>query len=127
MICATEGCENMTEGRTLLCASCNHAHRKAERNAAKEKPIYIIPKVSEKQVKKNKLYTKQRREHLIKHPHCQLRLQGCTRIAVEVHHSEGRGENTNKVESFMSACQNCHSIVHAKLSAAQARDAGFKK
>ena len=37
MICHEEGCDSYTEGRTFFCASCNHKHRKKERDEAKEK------------------------------------------------------------------------------------------
>lgn len=126
-MCLTPGCENRNEWSTQYCGSCNRAKRKAEANALKTKVPYQIPKVSEKQKKKNALYTKQRKEHLAKHPHCQLKLIGCERIAIEIHHSEGRGENTNKIESFLSACGPCHKKLHDKLSAKEARELGLKK
>jgi hypothetical protein len=127
MICATEDCENYTEGSTPYCGSCNHAIRKAEKEANKIKAVQKIKKVSAKQSKKNRLYTTQRIDFLTQNPLCQMRLQGCTIIATTVHHTEKRGENTNKVESFMGACGNCHDLVETKLSAVERREKGFLK
>lgn len=132
-ICEVYFCNARKEGNTAMCASHNREMRKRGSKMlkliedAKKKREYEIPKVSEKQAKKNALYSKQRKEHLAKFPFCQLKLQGCEKVATEVHHSEGRGENTNKAESFMSACQNCHSLLHDKMSAKEARELGLKK
>jgi len=128
-LCSIPECGRSCEGSTDYCGTHNREQRKQSERIQKlqSKKQYVIPKVSEKQAKKNSLYSKQRMEHLAKHPHCQLRLQGCTHIATQVHHTEGRGENTNKIESFKSACDNCHTILHDKLSAKEARELGLKK
>jgi len=131
--CAIPGCGRQCEGATDYCGTHNREMRKRGEKMvklieeSKKKRGYQIPKVSEKQAKKNSLYSKQRKEHLNKFPHCQIRLVGCTHIAFEIHHSEGRGENTNKAESFLSACPHCHKILHDKLSAKEARELGLKK
>jgi len=132
-ICEWPGCGSSCEGNTKFCGTHNREMRKRGEKMvklieeSKKKREYQLPKVSEKQAKKNSLYSKQRKEHLAKFPHCQLRLQGCTHVAFEVHHQSGRGENTNKMESFMSACPECHKQLHDILSAKEARELGLKK
>lgn len=127
MICSVEECENQCEGRTTQCASHNFSDRKAAKEALKEKKIYTIPKVSKKMSKELKTYSQKRKEHLKKHPYCQLKLQGCTGRATEIHHSSKRGINLNNEETFLSGCNNCHHIVETQLSAKERRERGFLK
>lgn len=129
--CATPGCDSLCEGYTDHCGTHNRLMRKLVKSANDRAMKFVnrkeIKKVSDKQAKKNALYSKQRKEHLAKFPFCQLKLQGCEKVATEIHHSQGRGESTNKAESFMSACHNCHSLLHDKMSAKEARELGLKK
>lgn len=74
-----------------------------------------------------KTYSQKRKEHLRKHPYCQIRLEGCTRKAYQVHHSAKRGKNLNNEETFLSACQECHDYVEFKMSAKERRERGFLK
>jgi bacterioferritin-associated ferredoxin len=125
--CATQDCENYTEGSTPYCGSCNHLRRKEEKAALKEKKIYVIKKISTDQAKKNRLYSEQRLSHLERYPFCQIKLIGCTEAATEVHHISGRGDNTNDTSTFKSACGNCHRLLHNVLSATVRREKGFLK
>lgn len=128
MICSTPLCENYTEGSTLYCGSCNTANRKSAKAAIKVKKKYFIPKQSEKMKGALKEYSVKRKEHLKKYPNCQAKLLECEKIAVDVHHVEGRtGDNLNKEESFMSVCRHCHTIIHDKLSAETRREKGLLK
>lgn len=126
-ICATPDCDNQCEGNTDHCASCNHAIRKGNRQAGKVKKVVRINPISEKRKKDMKTYAVLRAEKLAENPVCQMRLEGCTWTATEVHHSEKRGVNYLKKESFISACRSCHTQVEEKLSAAEARKLGFRK
>jgi len=110
-----------------LCASCNHARRKAEkdeiRNAGKKRKV--IAEVSEKMKGKLKTYKELRKEYLAKNPFCKARLQDCTGHAKHVHHLSGRGSKLNAEETFMAVCFNCHRILHDKLSATERREKGL--
>jgi uncharacterized Zn finger protein (UPF0148 family) len=122
--CGNPIVENQDTG---LCASCGASRRKAERLAQKPIKTYRIPKVSLKSKDALKTYSQKRKEHLKKHPYCQIKLQGCTQRASQIHHSAKRGANLNKEETFLSACENCHNIVERVLSAAERRKLGLLK
>lgn len=109
------------------CASCAAQKRKEQRLDARPRKTYRMPKVSVKQKEALKTYAVKRKEHLKKHPYCQLKLQGCTNRATQVHHSAKRGINLNKEETFMSACECCHDQVERRLSAKERREGGFLK
>lgn len=127
MICSTPLCENYTEGTTLYCSTCNYMQRRAAKDALKVKKKYVIPKQSEKMKGALKEYSDKRREHLRRHPNCQIVLIGCTKLATEVHHVKGRGIHLNDEESFKSACRFCHKFLHDKLSAEMRREKGLLK
>ena len=68
--------------------------------------------VSKKRAADRKTYSVLRREKLEQQPECELQYPGCTVVAVEVHHDEGRGINYLAIETFRSACRHCHDKVH---------------
>lgn len=119
-------CKNIPE-RNGICSSHNFAQRKAERNALKPKKVQKpIAKQSAKMKEEMKTYSKLRDWYLKDHPKCELMLLGCTKVAIEIHHTGSRGSNLNKVETWKSACRHCHTILHDKLSAKETRDKGLK-
>lgn len=111
----TEGCENMVEGRTEGCASCNHALRKAERQAMKVRVAKPVAKVSDKRAEQLKEYYKLRREYLELYPACEV--EECNLKAVEIHHQRGKeGERLLDTNFFMSVCRKHHEEIteHSK-------------
>lgn len=137
-ICQTFGCENLAEGTTEFCGSCNRTHRKVAQNRVKEqqkkelrlsKPMPTRSKVkpvSDKQKERLDEYKVLRWEYLIAHPKCEMRLIGCEDTATEIHHTAGRGKQLNVVSSWKATCRHCHSTLHDKLSASEARGKGLK-
>lgn len=68
-----------------------------------------IPKVSKKRAKQNRDYSKVRFEYLQQHPGCQIRQEGCTGKANQIHHKKGRiGNLLTNPEYFIATCANCH-------------------
>lgn len=119
-------CGNPSENRsTGDCASCAHAKRKEERAKRKGKKVYKIRKVSTKQAKELRTYSKVREEYLKDHPFCQLKLVGCMIKATDIHHIHKRGKSLNSTETFLAACRHCHTILETKLSAQERREKGF--
>jgi anti-sigma factor RsiW len=50
---------------------------------------------------------------LAEHPHCQARLAGCTRTAVDVHErlSRARGGSILDRSIFVALCRACHTYI----------------
>lgn len=43
--------------------------------------------------------------------------EACGRVAVDIHHIEGRGKGKDVIENLMALCRRCHSLAHEeKLS-----------
>ncbi len=66
-----------------------------------------------KRAKQNVQYLAKRKIHLEAFPNCQLKLEGCTFRAVEIHHFKGRiGSLLTDERYFKSTCRHCHDQVH---------------
>jgi hypothetical protein len=126
LCCLHPDCQNLPE-RNGYCPRHNRENRKAETDALKVKKKYVIPKTSPKMKQELKTYSVLRKEYLKKHPECQLKLIGCVSEATDIHHLDKRGKNLNNTDTWLSACRPCHSTLHDKLSAKEARDLGLKK
>jgi len=140
-VCLTPECENITEGRTDFCPSCNRRHRKIaderkkeatkrEMFYAKSKPVYKKPaKVSDKRKVQNAVYYELKSVFLLEHPECELKLIGCENFSVDVHHlasGSNKATNLNNTNTWKASCRHCHTQLHDKLSAKEARDKGLK-
>lgn len=82
-------------------------YRASLKTAKESKPRTQIKKVSSKREKVNKVY-KVLRDLFMKDKKCEAQLPGCTVIATECHHSEGRGANMLDTTKFRALCHNCH-------------------
>lgn len=77
-------------------------------------PNYVIPKVTKKQAKRNTQYLKQRGPYLLENSECVIRAEGCTYVATQVHHPEGRMLLKNghdrllDQDEWIGCCANCH-------------------
>ncbi len=81
--------------------------KKEKKKRKKIRPLSI------KREKQNKEYLAKRKIHLEANPNCQLKLEGCTFTATDIHHENGRiGDLLTNEEYFKSACRHCHHIVH---------------
>jgi len=128
LYCSIPDCEKLPE-RNGICATHNRWARKAERKALQppKKKKAIKPR-SDKRKAQEKEYGPMRAKQLEAHPYCQAKLVGCTGMALECHHAEGRiGDNYLKESSFISVCPACHFRIHNVLSAVEARNLGLKK
>lgn len=88
------------------------------------KTINPIPKQSDKEKKRQGLYTAVRKVYLLSHPNCEAQLEGCTLKATEIHHQKGRiGDLLNNMNFFIALCHSCHEWCeqHPK----QAKELGF--
>jgi hypothetical protein len=111
---------------TGLCSSCGIAIRKADRLAMgeKKKPKGIKPR-SEKKKAQDKIYNSDVDTWIEENPNCKAMLIGCTGLTSERHHVSGRGINTNKKETWLPVCRNCHDQIHNVLSAEVRREKGL--
>lgn len=101
-----------------------HARMMGATKPAVEKRF--IPKVSSSRKEQNKEYEKKKKEFLKNHKTCQIGMDGCTKQATCVHHTQGRlGENLTDVTTWKASCAYCNMIVEVKDI--EAREAGHKK
>lgn len=102
-----------------------------KRSPIKRKKDYVIPKVTKKQAQRNAKYLKQRGPYLLENPYCVIRVEGCTYMASQVHHSDGRmllksGYDRLLDESgWVPCCASCHS--KSENSAQWAKENNFSK
>ena len=80
-----------------------------------------IKQVSNSQKTRNERYAEERKIYLENNPLCKARLLGCTFVATQIHHMEGRdGENLFK--HFLEVCENCHHEIEMNPEMAKERE-----
>jgi hypothetical protein len=105
--CIKCGSDRVENKDLKLCASCNAARRKAERQANKVKVVQPANKVSPKRAGQIAEYVKLKREYIALYPVCEV--PECDLKAVEIHHQRGKeGERLTDVNYFMSVCRKHH-------------------
>lgn len=136
--CIKDQCDLPVEGHGDFCASHARLNRKISKQrvatAEKREQHFSKPmeprakpkKVSDKRRVENEIYRKLRKEYLLDHAYCEMKLIGCERTAIEIHHTASRGKNLNEVSTWKATCRHCHDLLHNKLSAKEARDKGLK-
>lgn len=89
------------------------------------KPVPEISKISDKKKELDKQYSKVRAKFLKAHPFCEAKIEGCTKVATDVHHKKGKvGEEDYLNEKyFLAVCRKCHSAI--ETNPAYARQQGF--
>lgn len=76
-----------------------------------KKPKKISP-FSQKHLEQLKIYKVVRLEFLNENAFCQAKLEGCTRIATQVHHRAGRlGDKLTDKNNFLAVCHLCHCTI----------------
>jgi hypothetical protein len=90
-----------------------------------KKPKTKIKPVSTKQAKALTEYAKVRKEFMSKHLYCQAKLEGCQTVALDVHHTLGRGANLTNVDTFLAVCRTCHRFIEDNPT--EALKMGFSK
>lgn len=111
MTSCINGDGNPVENRTTgLCASCSHALRKAEKDAARVKVVKPIRKVSAERSKENHVYARLRKEYLEAYPCCEV--PECHHKSTELHHQKGRsGDLLTNTDYFMAVCHEHHHMI----------------
>jgi hypothetical protein len=71
----------------------------------------------------DQLYSKVRKDFLIKNPYCRAKLQGCSAIATDVHHKKGRGLYYLDQNTWLPLCRACHQWI--ELHPKEAKELGF--
>jgi hypothetical protein len=117
-------CDNPVVEFNGLCASCNHAHRKAEREAKKIKVIKPVKKVSGKRADELTKYPKLKKDFLEHKMVCEFRLDGCTITATQPHHCSLLAKNFLNTDTWKACCLSCHIRVEA-LPSEQRRELGL--
>lgn len=116
-LCTVKGCYNL--GR--YCRIPGHTD-------VRIKPTEPIARYSPKREGINqKQYIPKQKAFLKTHPFCELKLEGCTKMAQGVHHVEGK-ETIEKLlneKEWKAACNPCNG--EAERKDAEARDKGLKK
>lgn len=107
----------MIQTKLKICAGCNqpkhiwksHGKEKYCKECwySKEPPKKPKP-VSTKMKELNDEYSRMRLLYLTANPFCKANLQGCTKVATDVHHKAGRGENHLKMTTWVAVCRSCH-------------------
>lgn len=118
-------CGNISENKdTGKCASCGHAERRAEKQAAKVKVVTPVKKITAKRAKQNSEYLVMREQFLEQYPVCQVK--DCQNKATEIHHMQGKANDllTNP-ENFMAICNDHHK--HFTEHSAEAIKNGYSK
>lgn len=113
----TPSCENICEGNTLGCASCNHAARKAERLAKKQTVVTPVKKITAKRAAQTVEYLKLKREYLALYLVCEV--DECNLKSVDVHHQKGRENNLlTDTNYFFAVCHKHHQEMteHSKAA-----------
>lgn len=108
------------------CASCNHALRKAERNARKVTIVKPIKKVAPKRAAQNAEYLKLRKDYLALYPICEC--EECHNPSTEIHHSAGKeGDRLLDVTFFIAVCRRCHVKITEHSAEAISKGYSFKR
>lgn len=123
--CIIDGCDSPVEGNTSLCATHNFEQRKAEKNAAKVKIQKPVNKVSESRADELKLYPKKKKAFLLHKMACEVKLQGCTLTATDIHHCSTSGKDFLNEDTWTAVCRSCHVIIETKMSAEERRSKGL--
>lgn len=66
------------------------------------------------------------REFLVNNRKCAARLKGCQGVSTQVHHTKGCGKYFLDVSTWKPICDNCHDIVHNKMSMDEAVERGLR-
>ncbi len=125
MICTYPDCESPREGNTLFCATHNFENRKAERDAKKVKVIKPPNKVSFNKAKELTIYPKLRKQFLLHKMACEVKLQGCTVSATDVHHCSTSAKDFLNTDTWTAVCRFCHFQIETEMSAELRREKGL--
>jgi len=104
-------CDDSSEPQPVIAGRCQAHYWKYRQQVNDEKrgKKYVIPKRTEKRLAQEIEYAKKRKVWLPLHPRCEMKLAGCTIVATEVHHTQGRENDLLLLDEYWkSGCHNCH-------------------
>lgn len=80
---------------------------------------------SDKQKDLDKKFSKAKREYLKEHPFCEAKIDGCTKVSIDVHHKAGKASEELLLDKskFLSVCRHCHVVI--EKNPAFAKQNGF--
>ncbi len=111
--CVISGCDNPCEGSLWICATHNAEKRKAERNALKVKVVKPIKKMSAKRAKEVPQYSKLKEAFLEEQMMCEIQLEGCFKLATQIHHCSLLADNFLNTKTWKRVCAHCHPLLEA--------------
>jgi hypothetical protein len=84
-----------------------------------------INKKSDNQKDLDKKFAKAKREYLKEHPFCEAKIDGCTKVSIDVHHKAGKASEELLLDKslFLGCCRHCHTIIES--NPAFAKQNGF--
>ena len=114
-ICSRESIIWKSHEGLKYCQQC--WKRRCAHTSVSVKPTkqYKIPRVSKKRQRKDRVYSKLRKEFLLNNPVCQIQFKGCTYESTEVHHTYAGSEREQyylDTNTWKATCRNCHNIIH---------------
>lgn len=77
--------------------------------------------MSDKQRRRMEEYRSKRKTYMKFNTVCEVK--GCSSKPKDIHHKDGRGSNTNNMNTWMAVCRPCHNEIHANPS--WAREKGY--
>ncbi len=110
----TGKCLDCGKGRHLCAGRCEWCYRDHRNKVNAEKAVRNgrsthIPAKSAKQLERDIAYAKAAKEWKKTHRECQAKLPGCTHVATQIHHREGRdGHRLLDKSTWLAVCHNCH-------------------
>jgi hypothetical protein len=119
----------MIKRKKKICKSCLEEKYLFSKGLCKYCYLLIKPplinKRSNKKIEQDKHYNKIRKQFLEEHPFCEIGLEGCTRVATEIHHTKGKGIHYLDTDTFKAICNHCHILIteHSK----EAIDKGYSQ
>jgi len=72
---------------------------------------------------KNREYAKLRKQFLNEKSICRAKIDRCSLIATDIHHTKGRGKYHLDTSTWLSVCRNCHMWI--ENNPADAKELGF--
>jgi hypothetical protein len=106
------------------CASCNHAQRKVERESKKVKIFKKPNLVSEKKAAELKEYNKLKKQYLESKMACEMKFQGCSISAMDIHHTSLSATNFLNINTWVGCCRFCHTVCE-NMPAQERRELGL--
>lgn len=116
MSCEFPNCKSNADKGSKYCIG----HKKMMGESKVKADKNTIAKTSDKENSRQNKYKKIRKQFLVDHPKCEV--EGCRKVAVEVHHKAGRvGENL--FNDLLAVCSGHHRMIETQPQ--WAKDNGY--